>query len=238
MIDIKIWSDFTCPYCYLGEMHLFNAIRDLGVSDRVTVSYKAFELDPTMPAEMVMTVEERMAEKCHLKPLEIQHRLTHIYELGRSLGLDFDMKNQKFSNTRLAHRLMKLAAQRYDTATVYALNTALFDAVFSRGISLGNTTELTNIALEAGLKKQDVQELIGSDIYTDEVIADEREAESRRIGGVPNFVFNDKRVVPGMISTEDFKDLLKEELDNKNVAKELHDAHPASCNRKGCSDRK
>lgn len=44
MITLTIWSDFACPYCYIGETRLQRAIEELGLSDQVTIDFRAFEL--------------------------------------------------------------------------------------------------------------------------------------------------------------------------------------------------
>lgn len=66
MITLTIWSDFACPYCYIGETRLQNAIDEMGLTDDVTIDYRAFELNPFAPQEYTGPTPERFAEKYQL----------------------------------------------------------------------------------------------------------------------------------------------------------------------------
>ena len=66
MLNLTIWSDFACPYCYIGETRLFNAIEELGLKDDVQIDFRAFELDPGASKEVVSSTPERFAKKYRL----------------------------------------------------------------------------------------------------------------------------------------------------------------------------
>lgn len=63
MVKIIIWSDFACPYCYIGEARLKKAIDELGVKDNVQVDYRAFELNPGASKEAAMPMPELIAKR-------------------------------------------------------------------------------------------------------------------------------------------------------------------------------
>lgn len=46
-MKIEIWSDYVCPFCYIGKRELERALEEIGLSDQVEVQMKAYELDPT-----------------------------------------------------------------------------------------------------------------------------------------------------------------------------------------------
>jgi len=46
-MKIEIWSDFVCPFCYIGKRNLEAAIEQAGVKDEVEVVYKSYQLNPT-----------------------------------------------------------------------------------------------------------------------------------------------------------------------------------------------
>ena len=89
MIKLTVWSDFACPYCYIGETRLERAIDQLGLTDDVEIDYRAFELDPTAPKEVTTTTPERFARKYRLSVDDAVKQIDHISELGRELGIDF-----------------------------------------------------------------------------------------------------------------------------------------------------
>lgn len=47
-MKVEVWSDFVCPFCYIGKRQLEKAIRDLGYAGQVEVELKSFLLDPTI----------------------------------------------------------------------------------------------------------------------------------------------------------------------------------------------
>ncbi|MDE5806948.1 MAG: DsbA family oxidoreductase [Muribaculaceae bacterium] len=236
MITLTIWSDFACPYCYIGETRLQNAIEELGLKDDVRIDLRAFELDPTASKEVVSSTPDRFAKKYRLSLEGAKEQIEQISQLGRELGIDFNYATTQYSNTRDAHRLMKLAEAKYDRATVGRLNEALFKAYFVENLVLADHAVLMAKGLEAGLKEEDVKEVLESDKYDDEVRFDEREAMMRGVHGVPYIVFNGDFAVPGAMSTDGFKSALKRELKKQGMEAEIRPEgeRPHQCGPDGC----
>lgn len=236
MITLTIWSDFACPYCYIGETRLQNAIEELGLKNDVEVNFRAYELDPTASREVVSSTPERFAKKYRLSLEGAEEQIEQISSLGRELGIDFRYATTQYSNTRDAHRLMKLAEAKYDRATVGRLNEALFKAYFVENLVLADHSVLLAKALEAGLKEEDVKEVLDSDKYDDEVRLDEHEAMMRGVRGVPYIVFDGSFAVPGALSTEGFKSALERELKKKQTEAESSpkSERPHQCGPDGC----
>lgn len=236
MINLTIWSDFACPYCYIGETRLQNAIEELGLTEDVKVDFRAFELDPTASKEVVSTTPERFAKKYRLTLEGAKQQIEQISELGRELGIDFRYATTRYTNTRDAHRLMKLAEAKYDRGTVGRLNEALFAAYFTENLVLSDHEVLKAKAVAAGMNEEDVKAVLESDMYDDEVRFDEREAMMRGVHGVPYIVFNGGFAVPGAMSTEAFKSALQRELKKQGVEKEEMPTteRPHKCGPEGC----
>lgn len=202
MIRIKIWSDFACPYCYIGERRLEIAIKRLNLEKEVEIGYKAFELDPYATKKVTSKIPERLAEKYRLSLEEALERVEEISSLGRELGIDLRYKDSQYSNTFDAHRLMKLSEDRYDNGTVEKLNENLFSAYFTKGLVLANPEVLIKIGKESGLKEEDIKDVLETDKYADRVRHDEKEAAILGVRGVPFMVFNEEFAVPGALSVE------------------------------------
>lgn len=232
MITLTIWSDFACPYCYIGETRLEKAIEELGVKDNVQIVYRAFELDPEADKEVVSSTPDRFAKKYRLSVDEAKEQIEQISSLGRELGIDFRYATTQYSNTRDAHRLMKLAEAKYDSATVGRLNELLFKAYFVENLVLADHQVLLSKAIEAGMEEDEVKEVLDSDKYDDEVRFDEREAMMRGVHGVPYIVFNGDFAVPGALSLDGFKSALQREL-NKIKDSEPTE-RPHQCGPDGC----
>lgn len=238
MMNLTVWSDFACPYCYIGEVRLEKAIEELGLTDQVQIDYRAFELDPTAPKEVVSGTPERFAMKYRLSLEDAKEQIEEISRLGRELGIDFRYATTQYSNTRDAHRLMKLAEAKYDRGTVERLNKALFDAYFTKNLVLADHEVLLKVAEIVGMNPQEVKEVLDSDRYDDEVRFDEREAAMRGVRGVPYIVFGGDFAVPGAMSVEGFKSALERELRKQSKASEADASakgeRPHVCGPDGC----
>ncbi len=236
MMTLTIWSDFACPYCYIGETRLQRAIEELGLKDDVKIDFRAFELDPTAPKEVVSATPERFAMKYRLSLEDAKKQIEQISSLGRELGIDFRYATTQYSNTRDAHRLMKLAEMKYDRETVVKLNEALFKAYFVENLILADHAVLLQKGLEAGMKEEEIREVLESDKYDDEVRFDEREAAMRGVHGVPYIVFGGDFAVPGAMTIDGFKSALRRELKrqeseegNAKGGENLHQCGPEGC---------
>ena len=45
-MQVEIWSDVVCPWCYLGKRRFEDALERFAGRDGVEVVYRSFELDP------------------------------------------------------------------------------------------------------------------------------------------------------------------------------------------------
>lgn len=234
-MTLTIWSDFACPYCYIGETRLEKAIEELDLTNGVQIDYRAFELDPTTPKEVVSDTPSRFAKKYRLSLEDAKEQIEQISELGREVGIDFRYATTRYSNTRDAHRLMKLAEAKYDRGTIEKLNKALFSAYFTENLVLADHKVLMDTALSVGMKEEDVKEVLDSNMYDDEVRLDEREAAMRGVHGVPYILFNGEFAVPGAMTIDGFKSALmrakkwQEEKEEKQPAERPHACGPDGC---------
>ena len=231
MIRIKIWSDFACPYCYIGERRLENAIKQLGLQNDVEIEYKAYELDPYSNREVTSKTPERFAKKYGLTLEEALERVEEISSLGRELGIDFRYKDSQYSNTFDAHRLMKLAEDLYDRETVARLNENLFSAYFTKGLVLANPEVLRNVGKESGLKEIDIDDVLVTESYAPQVREDEKEASLLGVRGVPFMIFNGEFAIPGALSQEGFVSALERAMkrQNNDFGEKAHKCGPEGC---------
>ena len=230
MININIFSDFACPWCYIGEKRLEDAITNLGMNADVNIYYHAFELDPHASTEGEVTSAERIAAKYNLPLERAKKKVAQIDNVGKELGLDFNYSGAIPTNTFDAHRLMKLAEHSYDNETVQKVNQGLFDAYFTRNLLISDPKVLTEIGVNAGMEERDITDMLKSDQYKEDVINDENQAHNLGISGVPYIIIDGKMAIPGAVSTEDFMDA----INHVNTVK-LKEAG-TSCNVQTCDE--
>lgn len=150
------------------------------------------------------------------------------------MGIDFRYATTRYTNTRDAHRLMKLAEAKYDHTTVARLNEALFKAYFVENIELSNHKVLTDKAVAAGMDVTEVRDVLSTDKYDDEVRLDEREAGMRGVRGVPYIMFGGAFAVPGAMSIDGFKDALNRLLEREKEEHSVQTERPHVCGPDGC----
>lgn len=213
-MKITYWSDFACPYCYIGNTRLKRAIKDLNLD--VDFDIRAFELDQNAPSDVQSTTVERFAVKYGLSIDDAKKQMNQISQLGADEGIDFKYETTLYTNTRDAHRLMKLAQEKHPES-VEKLATMLFDTYFVKNLKLADHEVLVGIGLDAGLDEEEIMEVLESDLFNAKVEEDENIALSTGIHAVPFYLFDGKYSIPGALSYEDFKSVLSQIIAESEV---------------------
>lgn len=125
-MKITYWSDYACPYCYIGEARLKKAIADIPDLKDVEIEMKAFQLDPSAGVYAAGDTQTRFAHKYGISVQEAEETIEHISQMGIAEGLDFKYATTLFTNTMDAHRLTKLAQSKNDPELAEKIIEALF----------------------------------------------------------------------------------------------------------------
>jgi predicted DsbA family dithiol-disulfide isomerase len=193
-MQVEIWSDVVCPWCYLGKRRFEQALSGFAHRDDVQVVYRSFELDPSAPVGVTTPTLELLADKYGMSPAQASQAQHEMEERAAGEGLTFRMAGLRRGNTRDAHRLIQLAKDRgRQEAVVERLHRAYFtdqDSVFDH-------QALTRLAVEAGLDRDEVADLLAGDSYNDHVDTDEAMARALGATGVPLFVIDRKYGISG-----------------------------------------
>ena len=185
-VNIEIWSDIACPWCWVGKRSLEAAIAS---SDQeVVLRWRAFELNPAAPADAPETVDYAagLVDKYGTSRDEAEGFIARMVEAGRSRGEEIRFDRIRPSNTFDAHRLLALA-YRHNRQTELKEN--LFKAYLHEGRSVSDPETLLAVAIETGLAGSDVSAVLDGIDYADDVRTDEDLARKLGISGVPCFVF-------------------------------------------------
>lgn len=230
-MKITYWSDYACPYCYIGKARLKKAIAEIPDIGKVELEMKAFQLDPSAGEHATGDTQTRFAHKYGLSMEHAARSIEHISEMGRGEGLDFRYATTLFTNTMDAHRLTKLAQSKGADVADRVIE-ALFKAYFTDNKELASKELLQQIGEDCGLDAKEVKELLASDQYKDEVILDEREAARYGIHAVPYFVVG-QYGIPGALSVEDMKKTILKVMQEQQVQTD----QGMSCGPDGCRIR-
>jgi predicted DsbA family dithiol-disulfide isomerase len=206
-MQVEIWSDIACPWCYVGKRRFEAALARFDHRDDVRVTWRSFELDPGAPAEREGTGAEHLAAKYGMSVEQAKAMNERMTETAAGEGLDFHFELQRQGNTFDGHRVLHLAAER---GIQDALKERIMRAYFGEGALVSDHDTLVRLAGEAGLDEDEVRAVLGSDAYADAVRADERTASSLGITAVPFFVVDRALGASGAQAPEVLLQLLEE----------------------------
>lgn len=186
-MKIEIWSDYACPYCYIGKRYLEQALAEFEHADGVEVVYKAFELDPNAAKEVTTTTLGRIEYKYGKSKVQAQHMIDHIVSMGAGVDLDMRYASVRYTNTFDAHRLTKFAAVR---GKGLEMSERLFCAYFTDNLPLADHSVLIDIAAELGLDRVETEAMLSSDAFVSDAREDEDHARKSGIRSVPHMVID------------------------------------------------
>ncbi|MGG4488438.1 DsbA family oxidoreductase [Metabacillus idriensis] len=220
-MKIEVWSDFVCPFCYIGKRRLEEALAGFLHKDQVEVEYKSFELDQNAPLNSGKTIDEALASKYGMTIEQAKEANAGIAQQAKSAGLKFRFDEMKPTNTFDAHRLAKFAKTQGKEGD---LTENLLYAYFTDNKNLGDQDTLADLAEASGLERKEALEVLGDKTaYASEVRNDEEIAQQYGIGGVPYLVINQKYAISGAQRAETFTSALKKVWEEENPAPKLQD---------------
>jgi len=217
-MDVEIWSDIACPWCYIGKRRFEAALAEFEHRDDVHVTWRSFELDPEAPRERVGDRAERLAQKYGMtveQARAAEQRLTGV-AAGEGLGFRFDIARS--GNTFDAHRVVHLA-EGHELQD--AMKERLLRAYFIEGELMADHDTLVRLAVEVGLDEQEVGELLAGDRYAEEVRDDEQTATELGISAVPTFVIDRRLGVSGAQPPDALLEFLREGWAKRSPASTL-----------------
>ncbi len=215
MLAIDIWSDYVCPFCYIGKRELERALDKLGLTEQVKTNFKAFELTPNGATEPNKNMLDDLSDKKGQPVEAIKQMVQGVIDRAKSIGLDYQFDNMMAQSTLDAHRVGKYAAE-VDKEVAY--HERIFHAVFTENKFLPDHDQLVALAIEVGLDRDKVSAIIeDKNAYLAEVDADKNEAKRLQITGVPFFVINNKYALSGAQTKADFENALEEIVKEEGI---------------------
>jgi predicted DsbA family dithiol-disulfide isomerase len=232
-MKIEIWSDFVCPFCYIGKRRLEKAVEQFPHKEEVTIEYKSYQLDPSAEHIPGKGFYETFSE---LKGIPVEQVKTMNQEVAleaKSENLDFHFDTMQYANTFHAHRLFHYAKQE---GKEKALTERFMHAYFTESALLSDLDTLVRLASEVGLDEEETKKILETKKYTRKVEEDIAVAEEIGVQGVPFFVFNEKYAVSGAQSKDAFIQVL-ETLWKEEPKEKREKAKTYYCTDEGCIEQ-
>lgn len=204
-MQIEIWSDVKCPWCFVGKRRFETALAGFEHRDQVTVTWKSFQLDPDLPDHYDGTEQQYLAERKGISEDRIREMWDSLSASAAGEGLNFRFEDVVVGNSFTAHRFLHLAKSQ---GLGDAAKEAILSAHFEQGKDTSDPDFLVELGQKIGLTEQDVRATLETDRFADDVRHDIAEARALGISGVPFFVIDRKYGISGAQPAELFAEAL------------------------------
>ncbi len=205
-MKIEVWSDFACPFCYIGKTRFENALNKFPHKDQVEVVYNAYLLNPAAPKTMTLSPAEAFAKGHNMDVETAKQRFVMFQENAKTVGLEYNYDIIQMTNTLDAHRIAKWS-RIYNKEE--AVTARFMKAYFTDGLNLADHATLVTLCKELGLPEKEALEVLESSKYEKEVRDEINEGRQIGVRGVPFFVLNRKYGISGAQQEDYFYNALE-----------------------------
>lgn len=188
-MQIDVYHDIPCPWCRIGKANLEAALRAWD-GEPVTVTWRPFLLDPETP-DAGVPLPEFYAQK--FGPENLETMFARVRAAGANAGIAFDFEHAVRAPSQDAHRLVWLAPAAQKTAVLEGL----LQAYFNEGKNVADLETLADIAVAAGMDREEAMRRLRSDEGKAETAAAIEDAYRLGVTGVPFFVFDNRYALSG-----------------------------------------
>ena len=185
-VEIDIFSDPVCPWCYIGKARLEKAIKQ---TPKMTfkLSWRAFQLNPSMPSQGMSRARYLQTKFGSLQNAERVY--APLLEAAEQEGLVLNLDAiQRMPNSINAQRLIYWAESQGYEASPFIED--FFVGFFVDGLDIGETSVILDIGEKNGIDRQRTRQFLNSESGLDKITKDEKEARRLGINGVPYFTVN------------------------------------------------
>jgi protein disulfide-isomerase len=228
-MQVEVWSDIMCPFCYIGKRHYEKALSEFAHKNEVEIVWKSFQLDPESPEHYSKSVDDYLSERKGINREQAAAMNAQVSQMAKNAGLEYHLGKAVISNSFKAHRLIQFAKTR---GLGDAIEERLFHAYFTEGKNFGDAETLTALGKEVGLTEAEIHEALTNDEYAYRVKQDIQEAQNIGVRGVPFFVFNRRYAISGAQPAEVFLETLEKsfvEWRKENPEMKIEIAEGAVC---------
>lgn len=234
-MQVEIWSDVMCPFCYIGKRRFEKALQQLPEQENIEVIWKSYQLAPDMQTDTSKNINQYLSEHKGISLEHAEQMNDQVTRMAAAEGLVYNFDKAIVANSMNAHRFSHFAKQYGKQNEAEEL---LFRAYFTEGKNTDDLNTLIDLGNEIGLDSDKLKTVLESEQYTDEVREDIYEAHQIGVRGVPFFVFNRKYAISGAQESGAFAQVLEKsfnEWKEQNPALNLEVSEGQVCTPdKGC----
>lgn len=210
-IQVDVWGDVGCGWCYIGKRNLEKSIADIAKDDdrpHVEVTYHSFELAHDTPVDVGVDSVGFVAGRMGVSRPRAQAMNDQVTQIAKDqAGLEYRLDLQQYTNTAKAHELVHFAKAH---GKQVEMTERLMAAHFTEGRHVGHIDELVELAGDIGLDAIEARAALEKSTYRADVLQDEKDAGTYGISGVPFFMIDGKYGLSGAQSAETFTSALRD----------------------------
>ncbi|MCR8671442.1 DsbA family protein [Agrococcus sp. HG114] len=207
-MQIDIWSDVACPWCFIGKRRFEKALGAWEHRDEVEVTWHSYQLDPTLPERYDGGEVEYLSRVKGMPVEQVRQMIQHVAEQAAGEGLQYDFDALVVANSLRAHQVLHLAKST-GAAMADAVKDALLSAHFERGVDIGSVDALVELGSSVGLDAEEIRAALADERHLPAVRADIQQARTIGVNGVPFFVFDMRLALSGAQPPEVFVQALE-----------------------------
>ena len=151
MMKIDIWSDFACPFCYIGKRNLESALKEFDSQDVVELVFHSYQLDPNAKKGGQINPVDELAKKYGTSRERAQEMIDRVVNMAKDVGLNYNYDKLISTNTLDAHRLSHYAKKENKDRELVE---ELFKAHFIEGLDIGDLEVLAELGARVELDRK------------------------------------------------------------------------------------
>ncbi|RJX50165.1 DsbA family oxidoreductase [Halonotius pteroides] len=181
--SITVYSDYVCPFCYLGRESLsrYQADRD----KPLRIDWRPFDLRAgkrTADGEIDHSVDDGKDDDYFEQAKESVRRLQQEYDVEMTLELatEVDSLDAQVASASVSNE--------HPYETWLAFDEAIFAALWQDGRDIGSENVLVDLATSVGIDGSEITAALNDDAHRETVTDAFAAAQQAGITGVPTFV--------------------------------------------------
>jgi predicted DsbA family dithiol-disulfide isomerase len=205
-MEIEIWSDVMCPFCYIGKRKFEQAVAQFPEREHLHVIWKSYQLSPDLVTDPNKDINQYLAEHKGMSVEEAKGLNDQVTQMAAEVGLEYNFDQSVLANSFDAHRFTHFAKQYNKQMEAEEM---LFKAYFTDGKNIDDHDTLIQLGLEIGLDPALLEVALHNGSYAEEVRSDIYEAQQVGVRGVPFFVIDRKYAISGAQDSKTFLQALE-----------------------------
>ncbi len=193
-IDVEVWFDIACPYCYSAKRHFEIALEKFEHKKEVNVVYRAYQIDPDVEKTVNHNMHAHVSAKYSIPYEKAKKSMDKLAKNAVKVGLRYNFERMKVTNSFDALRLCYFAKEH---GKMKEMIDRLMKAYFTDCMNISDYETLAEFAAEIGLDYKEAFFSLSNGSYSENVFKDKEDGNRIGIEIVPFFVYNNKHSITG-----------------------------------------